>query len=64
MASEKSAGEILLLYRAKIFIFRPLMMVNLLEIADKIILVQLTRFELSLLGRSCGVLGRDKVYGF
>lgn len=39
------------------------MMVNLFEIVDKTILVQLTRFELSLLGRSC-VLERVKRYRF
>lgn len=40
------------------------MMVNMFEIVDKTILVQLTRFELSLSGRSCGVLERVKRYGF
>lgn len=52
----------LLLFREKVF-RKPLIMVNLLEIVDKTILVQLTRFELSLLERGCGVLERVKIYG-
>lgn len=39
-------------------------MVNVLEIVDETILIQPTRFELNLSGRSCGVLERIKRYGF